>query len=50
MNAAIWENLKILNDRRMRHVSKSRREPWDKIDGPALKPLPEKRYEHAEWK
>ena len=50
MNAAIMECLEILNDRRMRHVDKSRRELHDEIDRPALKPLPAKRYEYAEWK
>lgn len=50
MNAAIMECLEILNDRRMRHVNKSRRELRDEIDLAALKPLPVKRYEYAEWK
>jgi len=50
MNAAIAECNEILNDRRMRHVNKSRRELLVEIDRPALKPLPAKRYEYAEWK
>lgn len=50
INEAIMECLEILNNRRMRHVNKSRRELLIEIDKPALKPLPEKRYEYAEWK
>jgi transposase len=44
------ECLPKLNDRVMRHVGKSRRELWETIDRPALKPLPEKRYEFITWK
>jgi transposase len=34
----------------MRHIGKSRKEMWEIYDRPNLKPLPEKRYEFAEWK
>ncbi len=50
INEAIGECLEILNNRKMRHVNKSRRELFEEIDKPALKPLPAARYEFAEWK
>jgi transposase len=49
LNAAIAENLKILNDRVMRRIGKSRRQLWEELDRPALKPLPATRYEFAAW-
>lgn len=49
LNSAIAECLKILNDRVMRGISKSRRELWRELDQPALKPLPSTRYEFASW-
>lgn len=50
MNEAIWERLEILNNRKMRHVNKSRREIFDEIEKPVLKALPAERYVFAEWK
>jgi transposase len=50
MNQAVGECLEILNNRKMRHVNKSRRELFEEIDRPALKPLPSERFEYAEWK
>jgi transposase len=51
MNEAIWESLEILNNRKMRHVAKSRRELFEELDRPALKALPAgSAYEYAEWK
>jgi hypothetical protein len=50
LNAAIAELLVKLNDRVMRHVNESRRSLYERLDRPALKPLPAKRYEYAEWK
>jgi transposase len=50
MNAAISELLVKLNDRVMRHVKQSRRDLYERLDRPALKPLPAKRYEYSEWK
>lgn len=50
MNAAITALLEPLNAKTMRHLNKSRKELWQALDVPALKPLPEKRYEYAEWK
>lgn len=50
MNAAILECLEFLNNRKMRHVNKSRRELLEEIERPHLKSLPQSRYEYAEWK
>lgn len=50
LNAAIAELLVKLNDRVMRHVNESRRSLYERLDRPALKPLPATRYEYAEWK
>jgi hypothetical protein len=49
LNAAIGELLDRLNDRVMRHVKQSRRQLFERLDRPALKPLPAQRYEYAEW-
>jgi transposase len=49
LNAAIRELLEQLNDRPMQKIGKSRRELWEQIDRPALKPLPASRYDLAEW-
>jgi len=49
LNAAIWELLEELNGRPMQKIGKSRRELWEQLDRPALKPLPRSRYELAEW-
>ncbi|HEX5206159.1 MAG TPA: IS21 family transposase [Steroidobacteraceae bacterium] len=50
MNAAIAELLEKLNNRVMRHVKQSRRELYERLDRPALKPLPARRYQFAEYK
>ncbi len=50
LNEAIREKLKILNDRPMQQLQVSRRELYEKLDRPALKPLPRRPYELAEWK
>lgn len=50
LNAAIAELLVKLNDRVMRHVNESRRSLHERLDRPALKPLPAMPYEYAEWK
>jgi len=49
LNAAIRELLDQLNGRPMQKTGKSRREMWEQLDRPALKPLPVGRYELAEW-
>lgn len=50
LNAGIEELLEKLNNKIMRHLGKSRKELYETIDRPALKPLPSARYEYAEWK
>jgi len=39
-----------LNDRPMRHLGQSRRQLFETLDRPALKPLPAQPYELATWK
>ena len=50
LNQAIRELLSQVNERPMRHLGASRRELFERIDRPALKPLPIQRYELGEWK
>ena len=50
LNARIAELLTDLNDRQMRTYRASRRELFDRLDRPALRPLPVSDYEYAEWK
>lgn len=50
MNARIRELLVLLNDRKMNRYGKSRRELFDEIERGALGPLPEARFEYADWK
>jgi len=50
MNRAIRALLERINNRTMRHIGKSRRELYETIDRPALKPLPLLRYEFTEIK
>lgn len=50
LNFAIRELLEKLNSRVMRHVKQSRRDLFERLDRPALKPLPPARYEYSEWK
>jgi transposase len=50
INDAIVPLLERLNNRKMRHLKKSRRELYEELDRPALKPLPAMPYEFAEWK
>lgn len=50
LNAAIAELLVKLNERVMRHVQESRRSLYERLELPALKPLPATPYEFAEWK
>lgn len=49
-NRAVWELLDKLNQRVMGHVGKSRRQLFEQIDRPALRPLPERPFEFALWK
>ncbi len=50
LNRAIHELLEDVNNRVMRHLGKSRRELFEALDRPALKPLPAEAYEFAIWK
>ena len=50
LNAAIRELVDKLNNRTSRHLGASRRELFEKLDRPALEPLPQEPYEYAEWK
>jgi transposase len=51
VNAAIAELLIQLNDVRvLRHVGRTRRQLFEEIDAPRLKPLPAEPYAFAEWR
>jgi transposase len=51
VNVAIAQMLAALNDRRvMRHVGRTRRQLFEEIDAPRLKPLPAEPYALAEWR
>jgi transposase len=50
LNAAILELLDQLNGRPMQKLGVSRRELWERLDRPALKPLPVSGYQLAHWK
>jgi transposase len=50
LNAAIAILLEDLNDRKMQKIGKSRRELYELLDRPVLKPLPIHHYEVGEWK
>lgn len=49
LNERIGELLEELNDRVMRRYGRSRRQLFEAIDRPALKPLPKERFEYGEW-
>jgi transposase len=50
LNERIGELLEDLNNRRMRLYGASRRELFERLDKPALKPLPPEPFIYAEWK
>jgi transposase len=50
LNLAIRERLDWLNDRPFSRLSGTRRSHFLDVDRPALRPLPERRFEIAEWK
>lgn len=50
LNRAIRKLLADLNHRKMEHLEKSRRELFEELDRPTLRPLPERPYEYATWK
>jgi transposase len=49
LNNAIREKLEDFNTRPLQKMKVSRRHLFETIDKPAMKPLPERRYEYAEW-
>jgi transposase len=49
LNARIRELLDDLNNRKMRIYGCSRLELFERLDKPALRPLPGKAYEYSEW-
>ncbi len=49
LNAEMRRLLSKLNDRPMRVLKVSRRELYESLDRPALKALPQERFEFAEW-
>ena len=50
VNKAIRQKVAELNERAFRGEPTSRRELFEELERPALKPLPTQRYELAEWK
>jgi len=50
LNDAMGELLHELNHKPMRHLGHSRREMYEAVDRPALRPLPERTFELAHWK
>lgn len=50
LNQAIKELLEDLNNREMKHLGKSRRELFESLEKPMLKPLPQHPYNFWEWK
>jgi len=50
LNDAIWELVDELNARTMKTYGASRRDLFERLDRPALRPLPSERFEVAEWK
>lgn len=50
INAAITKRLATLNNQSFQKMKTTRREMFEAIDKPALKPLPPMRYQYAEWK
>lgn len=50
LNEAVWELLDAHNAKRFQKLPASRKELFESIDKPALKPLPERRYELTSFK
>jgi transposase len=50
LNKAISQKLIELNNLKFQKLDTTRRELFENLDRPALKPLPSTRYEYAEWK
>ena len=50
LNTRIWELLSALNAKRMKRYEASREELFQRLDKPAMKPLPSTRFEYSDWK
>ncbi len=50
LNTAIQELLEQLNNKKFRKLPTTRRELFETLDRPALKPLPAERYPFVDWK
>jgi transposase len=50
INVALWERLEDLNTRPMQRLKRSRKEMFEELDKPVLRPLPQRAFEVAEWK
>jgi transposase len=50
LNQAIAEKLREFNLRKFQKLNTTRQELFENLDRPALKPLPEKPYQYADWK
>jgi len=50
LNHLIAQKLETLNNRKFQKLDSTRRKLFETIDKPALKPLPSRPYEYAEWK
>lgn len=50
VNEAIGELLDKLNSRKFKNIDATRDDLFERLDKPALKPLPATRYEYADWK
>jgi transposase len=49
VNLADAKQLEKLNNKMMRAVGRSRKQEFEEIDKPNLRPLPKRRYEYAKW-
>lgn len=49
LNRAVRERIEDFNNRPLQKLKVSRKELFETVDAPAMKPLPERRYEYAEW-
>jgi transposase len=49
INQALREGVNKLNNQKLQKMDVSRRELFESIDKPALKPLPKDRYQYADW-
>jgi transposase len=50
INSAVDEKLEVLNNRRLQKLHTTRREQFESLDRPVLKPLPCVAYQYGEWK